>query len=145
MFVSLPAALFAYDAFLSVGSVGSNMEHSEKKIPLAILFGMLSIVIIYCLIALSAILHNSGSVEEILKNALDINSKQKAIKASLILFNIFLFISTFGVLNGFVATFSYDINNVYNANLMINSKKLKEKYNLKQLIAFTVPLIYLVI
>lgn len=145
MFVSLPAALFAYDAFLSVGSVGSNMEHSEKKIPLAILFGMLSIVIIYCLIALSAILHNSGSVEEILKNTLDINSKQKAIKASLILFNIFLFISTFGVLNGFVATFSYDINNVYNANLMINSKKLKEKYNLKQLIAFTVPLIYLVI
>ncbi|WP_156930240.1 APC family permease [Mycoplasmopsis lipofaciens] len=142
MIIALPSALFAYDAFLSVGSTANNIENSEKKVPLIVLLGMIVVITTYCLIAIASILHDSSIVQQIFNNIFKNKNFQKAFN---IVFWLLLFISAFGVLNGFTTAYAHDINNVLVTNISFGMNKIKNKLNLKQLVVIYFALIYLLV
>ena len=61
MLAALPAVLFAFDSFIGVASLKNKMA-KPQKLPLVVIIGMISVLVLYLLIALSAILHGSGMV-----------------------------------------------------------------------------------
>ncbi|WKX02220.1 APC family permease [Candidatus Mycoplasma mahonii] len=108
MLAAMPAVLFAFDAFLIVTSLGDKVKGGQKKMPLIILVGMISIVVLYTLIALAAILHGSGMVSGSPFGAppivglgiFDQVLGASAAKAMGKVVIVFLLISTLGVING---------------------------------------------
>lgn len=69
LIAGLPAALFAYDSFLNVGSLAGKTKGGEKTVSKIVILGMIAVVVLYSLVAISAILHN-GSIEGLLQDAL---------------------------------------------------------------------------
>ncbi len=121
LIVALPGVLFAYDAFMSVTTLTNKVKNGEKRVPTIVLVGMLSIIVLYTLIAISSILHNSGSIQELLTNVLP-QSTIKPIGA--IIFG-FIVISTFGVLNGIAAATVSVFEENANNNTFFGMKSLK--------------------
>ncbi|CAC13470.1 AMINO ACID PERMEASE [Mycoplasmopsis pulmonis] len=117
---ALPAVLFAYDSFISVGSIGKRVKNSEKTLPKVVLFGMITIVILYSLVALSAILHNQGSIDGILKDSLS-PSVSNAINTTVY---SFLLISALGVSNGLIASYVQQIDFHIKSNTLAGAKKV---------------------
>ncbi|UUD35705.1 APC family permease [Mycoplasmopsis caviae] len=140
LLVALPFALFAYDAFLSVGSVANNLK--KDTLPLIVIIGMSAVIVTYSLIAVSAILHNSGLVEQIIKNTIDQSKNNKLAQSLTITFNLFLFISAIGVLNGVTTGFVYELNNAINLKIILGGAKYRSKMNLKRMIVFLISIIY---
>ncbi|WP_084477550.1 APC family permease [Mycoplasma leonicaptivi] len=121
--LALPSVLFAYDAFLVSGSLAHKVKKPTKTIPKAIIIGMTFITILYTLIALSSILHNKGTLQDLLKDSLSENTQVWL--GNTIAF--FLVISTIGVVNGLSAAFVSELSNSINANLIFGSKQLIKK------------------
>ncbi len=123
LIVALPAVLFAYDAFMSVTTLTNKVKDGERNVPIIVLVGMISIIILYTLIAISSILHNSGSIEELITNVLPSNVLKPL---GAILFG-FILISTFGVINGIsaamVSVFEENVKN----NTFVGVRTLKNK------------------
>lgn len=140
MLVALPFALFAYDAFLSVGSTANNLK--KDNLPTVVIVGMITVIITYSLIAISAILHNSGVVEQIIKNTIDQRTNRHLAQSLSIIFSLFLFIAAVGVLNGFTNSYAHDINNAINLKMIINTTKIRSKMNLKRMMILILSLIY---
>lgn len=142
MIIALPGALFAYDAFLAVGSIGNNMEKAEKKMPFVVLIGMTTVIVTYCLIAISSVLHNAGVVQNIFDATLNKDGNSKLTKGISITFSLLLFVSAFSVLNGMTIAVSHDINNAINIALIPGANKLRNKYNLRKCVIIYVVSIY---
>lgn len=110
MLAALPAVLFAFDAFIGVGTMRKKMK-DENQLPMVVFVGMLSVLILYILIALSAVLHGSGMVSGAPFGAapadgLGIFDQVFSHSAASVvgkLVVIFLAISAFGVINGISA------------------------------------------
>ncbi|MBU4692501.1 APC family permease [Mycoplasma zalophi] len=126
--VILPAILFSYDAFLVSGSIGNKVKNSEKNLPRVIIVGMSIVTILYTLIAVSSILHNQGSISQLILDSLKIKKVQAVL--NIILF--FLIISTFGVINGLTSAFVNEIENMVSAKLIFGSDYLTNKLGFKQ-------------
>ncbi|CAM9137222.1 APC family permease [Mycoplasma marinum] len=123
LIVALPAILFAYDAFMIVASLTNKVEKGEKKVPIIIVLGMSSIIILYTLIALSSILHNSGSIQGLINNVLP-KSSADAMTTTIY---TFILISTLGVINGLTAGMIVVFKNEVENDTFVGTKKLKEK------------------
>lgn len=110
---SLPAILFAFDSFLSVGSLSKEMKNGEKKIPLVIVIGMIFCSTIYLLITISQILIGQGIIGNFY-NFLFFDNPTLAFSFEMII-DIFMFISILGVANGLtlasIRNFDYLVNN----------------------------------
>ncbi|MGZ9414194.1 APC family permease [Mycoplasma sp. 5370] len=128
MIVAIPAVLFSYDAFLVAGSVRNKMKNASKNLPFVILFGMTLIVILYTLIAVSSILHNSGIVWTVLADTLP-KTVSKYIIPSVV---FFILISTFGVINGITLAFISETYSAIDLNLFFGSYALKRKIGAKK-------------
>ncbi|MCU4706889.1 APC family permease [Mycoplasma sp. CSL7503-lung] len=126
--IALPAVLFSYDAFLLVGSFGKKIKNSEKRLPIIVIVGMISITILYTLIALSSILHNAKTVEGILLDSLP-RSLGKVIEK--IIYTLLL-ISTFGVINGLTFAYKNEIESTISNELLFGSKYILTKMNIKK-------------
>lgn len=123
--VALPAVLFAYDSFLTVASLGKKVNNPTKNIPKIVIFGMLSVIALYTLIAISSILHNQGSVSGVLQDSLS-----KDLAKGLNIFTLFfLIISTFGVINGFSAGFVAEMEQQRRLELGLGVKFLNKKFS----------------
>lgn len=120
----LPAVLFSYDAFLGVGALSRSMKNPQKTLPKVVLVGMISVVTLYTLIAISSILHNQGSIEGLLKDSLP---KSVSIWLTPVVLG-FLFISAFGVTNGLTAAYVAQIENNIDAQTVFGAKFLTEKW-----------------
>jgi len=136
MLAALPAVLFAYDAFLGTLSLKDKIKGGEKKLPLVVLVGMLTVVVLYSFIAIAAILHGSGMVSGAPlgpepKEGLGIfdqifKSNVAAIFGKIII--TFIAISTLGVVNGLssMTVASYEQSVV--SNTIFGAKTLRKKF-----------------
>ncbi|WGI36554.1 APC family permease [Mesomycoplasma lagogenitalium] len=130
--LALPAVLFSYDAFLVSGSIGNKIKNANRNLPLAILIGMITIVILYSLIAISSILHNSSVIWDLLKNTMPANISNYIVP--MVVF--FILVSSLGVTNGISAAFSAEIENLIDLNVLFGSKWLKDKIQDKAKIVY---------
>lgn len=62
MLAAIPAVLFAFDSFLTAPTLVNKVEGGAKKIPFIVIVGIVSCLVLYLLIGVSASLHGSGMV-----------------------------------------------------------------------------------
>jgi len=139
MLAALPAVLFAYDAFL-VSSQLKNKMKNPKKLPLAISMGMITVIVLYCFIAIAAILHGSGMVSGkiIGKDVSEgygifdqiFTGKTAEVFGIVVIF--FLAISTYGVLNGLSAGTLFTVMMMVETDTYFGTQKLKKKFGLEK-------------
>lgn len=135
MLAALPAILFAFDAFLNVGALRSKMKN-PNQLPLVVFVGMLSILILYIFIALSAILHGSGFVSgapfgvepEAGMGVFDQIFSPSAARAMGKFTMIMVAISAFGVMNGMAAGSVSALEQAVDTNSIFGMKTLKRKF-----------------
>lgn len=132
LILALPAVLFAYDSFLSVGSLHNKVDKAEKRVPLIIIVAMILIVSIYTLIALSSALHSKGSIDGLIRDAFP----KSAAKPITIFVFAFLLISTYGVNNSVNAFFINQMKDLVNLDLIFGSKKIKQKFGKDKAVLF---------
>ncbi len=133
---SIPAILFAFDSFVSVGNLSLDMKNPKKNVPLSIIIGMLIVTVFYILVTISQILVASGNVYEVFDTILASNAS--ASKALNIIVSIFIFVSVVGVLNAFSVVMLRSCQALADDNLLIspelirnlNHKFLSNKYPL---------------
>ncbi|AJR12205.1 Serine/threonine exchanger SteT [Mesomycoplasma dispar] len=123
--LALPAVLFAYDSFLSVGSIHNKVEKANKRVPLIITVGMIIIVIVYTLIGLSSALHNKGTITSLIQ---DVFPKSAANSISIFV-AFFLLISTYGVTNSINASFVNQITDLVKLNAIVGAFSLRKKFS----------------
>ncbi|AAT27600.1 APC family permease [[Mycoplasma] mobile] len=104
---SLPSVLFAFDAFLIVGSLSNKVKGGSKTISKVVIIGMIFSAIIYILLTIASILHNAKSIGDLITSAIS-NDAAKAINIFLFLF---IFISGIGVVNGITSAYVTEMEN----------------------------------
>lgn len=128
---SLPAALFAFDAFVGVGSMSRKIKGGEKVVSKVIVFSMLFIVIAFLFISISAILHynpnTSSSIEQILS---DIFSSDAG-KFITPIMMFFLLASAAGTTNSITGSAISEFENISKEEKIFFSKELNNKFNYK--------------
>ncbi|MGY6171807.1 APC family permease [Candidatus Mycoplasma pogonae] len=125
LIAALPAVLFAYDAFLNVAVLGKKVKKSSKNIPLIIIVGMLSVVVLYTLVAVSSILHNQGTIQSLMNDSLP----KEAQKGIAIFVWLFITISAFGVINGFSAAAVAELSRQKELKLLFGMGRLTSKFS----------------
>ncbi len=145
---SLPAALFAFDAFAGIGSMSKKIKGGQKVVSKVIVLSMLLVVVAYLLISISAILHlqvttnpdgtinNSSSVDQMFG---DIFGKEVAYGMKIFV-SFFLLISAAGTTNSILAATLSEFENISLSEKIFYSRQLNLKYNSK-----TTGLIYFVV
>ena len=134
MLSALPAVLFAYDAFLGVASMRAKMNKPEK-LPMVVIAGMVSVIVLYTFIALSAILHGSGMVSGLpfgKKPAVGLGIFDQIFNANLAttagkIVVVFLVVSTLGVINGISAFTVSTHEQAITTGTIFGTKKLRNK------------------
>ncbi|MDK2819264.1 MAG: amino acid permease [Mycoplasmataceae bacterium] len=128
---SLPAALFAFDAFVGVGSMSRKIKGGEKVVSKVIVFSMLFIVVSFLFISISAILHydpnTSSSIEQILSDIF--SSDVGKFLTPVIMF--FLLASAAGTTNSITGSAISEFENISRDEKVFFSKELNEKFNYK--------------
>lgn len=125
--LALPAVLFAYDSFLNVGAITHKVKGGEKTVSKAIIFGMLSVVVIYTLVALSSVLHNEGTIAGVIVDSLPQTAKPYI--ESFV--TLFIFISAMGACNGVSISYIGEIEKSVGANVYAGSSSLTKKVGTK--------------
>lgn len=136
MLAALPAVLFAYDSFLNVLSMKDKVEGGTEKLPKIVVVGMISVVALYTLIALSAILHGSGFVSGAPFSApasagygiFDQIFTGKTAEAMGKFVIVFLAISTLGVINGISGATVSLYEQATESNTYFGAKTLRAKF-----------------
>ncbi|MGL5617779.1 MAG: APC family permease [Metamycoplasmataceae bacterium] len=132
---ALPAALFAFDAFVGVGSMSRKIKGGEKVVSKVFVISMILVVISYLLISLSAILHynaNSkedlgvlpGSIELILKDVFSVDFAN----GMSIFVTFFLFVSASGTMNAIIGSTLTEFENISASEKIFFSRQLNAKY-----------------
>ncbi|MBN3534883.1 APC family permease [Mycoplasma procyoni] len=122
--VALPSVLFAYDAFLVTGSLGNKIKNPRKNLFWVILIGMVAVVVLYSLIAVSSILHNQGFVWSLLLDSLPKESAKYIVP----IVTFFIMISAMGVVNGISAAFAQELHNAIETDVFFGSNALKKRF-----------------
>lgn len=99
---SLPAILFAFDSFLSVGSIKHEMKDARRQVSLTIVIGMSLCIIFYLFITIGQIMIGQGTAEGVFLGIFKNN--EFASRAFSIIISVFILISILGVLNSLVMT-----------------------------------------
>ncbi|ADM21986.1 APC family permease [Mesomycoplasma hyorhinis] len=99
--LSLAAIFFTYEGFFAATGIQSEMKE-PKKTPLAILFGLIIVTVIYLLLAIAMSIVGDGSISSfiyVLKN--DLKWNDTLISNVLGFTNIFIALGILGILNAF--------------------------------------------
>ena len=127
MFIAAGAIFFAYDGFYVAAGVQSEMKE-PKKTPLAILFGLIIVTVIYLIIAISMSL---GAVNGGPQGYADFLTSKK-VAPIYATFQILIGIGVLGIINGFALWSTRFVEDLVKANELPYSTKMvakiKEKY-----------------
>ncbi|MGL5643287.1 MAG: APC family permease [Metamycoplasmataceae bacterium] len=134
---ALPAALFAFDAFVGVGSMSRKIKGGEKVVSKVFVISMILVVVSYLLISLSAILHynkNSiedlgvlpGSIELILKDVFNADFA----RGMSIFVTFFLFVSASGTMNAIIGSTLSEFENISASEKIFFSRQLNAKFGI---------------
>ncbi|MCF0218140.1 MAG: amino acid permease [Malacoplasma sp.] len=102
LFLALPSILFAFDSFLCVGNLATEMDKPEKKVPIVAVITIIAAAIVYILIAIGSGLTGLGSVGEILKTLTTNTQIQNDLAIAV---NVFITVSAIIVINGMSMAF----------------------------------------
>ncbi|MGL5522198.1 MAG: APC family permease [Metamycoplasmataceae bacterium] len=94
--ISLPAVLFAFDNFVGVGVLGDRFKGGEKTVSKVIFIGMIGVIIIYVLVAVSSILHSVDGIPSFIANVIQDIFGGQAGRILNIFLSLIIFISVFG-------------------------------------------------
>ncbi|MDE5617498.1 MAG: APC family permease [Ureaplasma sp.] len=126
MFIAIAAIFFAYDGFYVAAGLQSEMKE-PKKTPLALLFGLALVTIIYILIAVAMSLGSADGgpfgFQEWLTN--------KGLNWLYGLFQLLIGIGVLGIINGFALWSTRFVEDLILSNEVPFSKKLAPKINKK--------------
>ncbi len=101
LFISVGAIFFAYDGFYVTAGIQTEMKE-PKKTPLAILFGLILVTVIYLLIAVSMSVANPASGSPFgLEGWLAKHASTNGVNWVYGLFQILIAIGVLGIINGF--------------------------------------------
>lgn len=128
---SLPAALFAFDAFVGVGSMAKKVKGGEKTISKIIVTAMILVVTTYLLIAISAILHYKSGENAIIQIINDVFGPSVS-KSLGIFITFFLFVSAIGTTNAITAAALSEFENISFTEKVFFSKQLNKKFGHKK-------------
>lgn len=98
MFIALPAILFSFDSFLTIGNLGNDVKNPQKTIPLVAVLTIVIAAIIYILISIGAGLTGYGDAANIISTIFD-KSNVGARNVVYIIVNIFITLSAIFVAN----------------------------------------------
>ncbi|AAT27601.1 APC family permease [[Mycoplasma] mobile] len=129
---AIPSVLFTLDAFLIVATITHKVKGGEKTVTKVVLIGMVFVSIIYILVTIASILHNSGTVEKLIQNSLAIGFSN----GIAIFVNFFIFISALGVINGMFTGFIGETENSTYSFTWFGSKILTKKFGPKKAMSF---------
>lgn len=121
LLLAMPMVLFAFDAFLSVGSIAKNVKNSEKNVPLAVFAGMIFVSAIYILITISQLRQNSGTVSNAIESALGTSAFTRVVSV-IIAFSAIGTTLSVGTANNYIA------KDLIESDLFPFSKKIVETY-----------------
>lgn len=100
--ISLPGILFAFDSFLSIGTIKNEMRDARKQVPLTIIIGMIIVIIFYLFVTVGQIFAGVGAAPDLFDKIFENNEIAKQVSSSIL--NIFILVSIIGVLNSLILT-----------------------------------------
>ena len=123
VFSSLPAIMFAFDSFLIVGNVSSNVKNPKKNIPLSIILSMIICGVFYFLVTISQLLCGYGNPYGIFQNIFKNN--QTACTAFTVIMSVFMAISLFGCVTSLSSAFIGSTQSAIDEGAIIGSVVMK--------------------
>ena len=124
--VSLPAILFAFDSFVSIGNLSKDMTNPQKNVPLAVIIAMILVGIFYILVTLGQIFSNSGNIYELFNKVITDMNARNIVR---IILSILICISVIGVLNSFSLVAIRSCNSLVEDNTIVCGKQLEKIAN----------------
>ncbi len=121
----MPATLFAFDGFIHITNISTDIENPRRNVPLGIILGMLSVTGLYFLITLSQLLVGQSDPKPILENITNDKKVKGYIEPIL---NVFIASAALGVCNGFVISQVRSTEGAIESRLLIGSNKMMEKF-----------------
>ncbi|GHU48135.1 hypothetical protein FACS1894218_4220 [Bacilli bacterium] len=120
MLTSLPAVLFAFDAFLIVGNVSSRVRNAKRNVPLSIVISMIASGTIYLLVTISQIISGCTSPYQLFDFIFGSTSIGSTIGS--IVISVFILIAILGVLNSVSMALVSSSQTLIEDNLIVGSK-----------------------
>ena len=134
LLAALPAVLFSFDSFLNAANMHDKMKNPHK-LPLVIVVGIISCLMLYLFIAVAAILHGTGNISGgkkigtgIFDQIFSTSTSEKLAKFTY----VFLAISTLGAANGIIASGVSIIEQSVLSKTIFGSKTLKKRFGIKK-------------
>ena len=127
MFIAIGAIFFAYDGFYVSAGLQTEMKE-PKKTPMAMLFGLIIVTVIYLIIAISMTL---GSLDGNPYGLLDFMKKHNIVWLYSA-FQILIGIGVLGIINGFALWSTRFVEDLISANDLPFARKYVNKLNAKR-------------
>ena len=98
VFSAIPAILFSFEGYISIGNISSEIKNPEKNLSLAVILGVVVIAVLYLAVTIGCITAGTGNVYDLFQMVED--HSEIGFKILTTLISIFIFICLIGCVNG---------------------------------------------
>lgn len=98
IFSAIPAILFSFEGYISVGNISGDIKNAERNLSLSVVLGVIIISVLYLAVTIGCITAGTGNVYSLMQILTDHNELWGHILT--ILISIFIFICLIGCVNG---------------------------------------------
>lgn len=95
---AIPAILFSFEGYISVGNISGDIKNAEKNLSLAVVLGVAIISVLYLAVTIGCITAGTGDVYSLMQAL--VGENDIAYKILTVLISIFIFICLIGCING---------------------------------------------
>lgn len=134
---SIPAILFSFEGYISVGSISGDIKNPEKNLSLSVILGVIIISILYLAITIGCITSGKGDVYAIFAGIKE-KTKPEIYKSLTSLISIFILICLIGCVNGFTKGGISAFKASAEENIIFNSRHLINKFHGNSMLAGTI-------
>ena len=133
---SIPAILFSFEGYISIGSISSDIKNPEKNLSLSVILGVIIISVLYLAITIGCITSGKGDVYALFDGIKQDHPKIHILLTSLI--SIFIFICLIGCVNGFTRGGISAFKVFAEDNILFKSKTLINKHHGNSMLVGTI-------
>ena len=127
IFVSLPAIMFAFDSFLILGNISSNIKNPTKNVPISIIISMIIAGVFYLLVTISQLFCGVGNPYGLFEKLFKDNEKLRII--FVVIISSLMSISLLGNVVSKSSAFINSTQVAIEEELIIGSIKMKKINN----------------
>ncbi len=121
---AIPAILFSFEGYISVGNISGDIKDPEKNLSLAVVLGVIIISVLYLAVTIGCITAGTGNVY-ILMNT--ISNNETVHQVLTVLISIFIFICLIGCMNGMAKGGMFAFASLAEEKALFGSKALLAK------------------